>query len=404
MGNAFGGNHPARRARTVQDSRVPIRTAQRQAFTITRIVVALQAARASVLDLLYTAPLPLKPGRIAYPTKKVRTRKHPSIIRQRSTTMGRIVGVHGIANTFYGSARLTDEWFKALHGGLEEARAPALQVEDLAVVAYGALFRRDPDGNERRPTHRGLRGPQAFEATEDWERDLIDGWWRAASALSAENRKTGGGDESGEDPGIQGPDFEGRARAPQILQRGLLQLAKSRFFRPFGPSVLISELRQVRHSLHDPDFKQAILERFASKITAETRVIIGHSLGSVVAYEALCAHPEWQIDTFVTLGSPLGIPNVVFDALVPKPERGIGMWPHVARWVNIADKGDLVALVKTLAPLFRREQWEVQDVLVHNGWKSHDVTRYLAAVETGQAVASALKQGGRGGRSAIAAG
>jgi hypothetical protein len=302
--------------------------------------------------------------------------------------MAKIVGIHGIANTFYSSAKLTDDWVKALQGGLQEAGSPELNPGDLTVTAYGALFRLDAEGNERVPTRggRGLR--QEFKPEEKWEYRLIEDWWQAAAGLSAENRGNSP-DESGEDPGIQGPDFEGRARTPQVAQRALLQLAKSRFFRPFAPSVLIAELRQVRLFLHSPDFKRAILGRLAASITPETRILIGHSLGSVVAYEGLCAHPEWQIDTLVTLGSPLGIPNVVFDALAPKTHDGKGMWPHVASWVNVADKGDLVALVKSLAPLFG----PVEDVLVHNGWKSHDVTRYLVAAETGRAVAAALNRG-----------
>jgi hypothetical protein len=303
--------------------------------------------------------------------------------------MVKIIGVHGIANTYYSSAKLTNDWFTALHGGLQEANGPDLQIEELAVVAYGALFRRNAAGKIRIPYRGGVLTPQLFEPAEDWERDLIGEWWRAASVLSAENRNRGGNDDLGEDPGIQAPDSQGRVRAPSMLQRGLLQLAKSRFFRPLGPSVLISELRQVRLFLHNADFKKVILARLATKITPDTRILIGHSLGSIVAYEALCAHPEWQVDTFITLGSPLGIPNVVFDALAPKPDNGRGLWPHVEHWVNIADRGDLVALVKNLAPLFG----PVQDVLVHNGWKSHDVTRYLVAAETGQAVALALERG-----------
>jgi pimeloyl-ACP methyl ester carboxylesterase len=33
-------------------------------------------------------------------------------------------------------------------------------------------------------------------------------------------------------------------------------------------------------------------------VRADTAVLIGHSLGSVVAYEALCAHPEWSVRAF----------------------------------------------------------------------------------------------------------
>jgi len=55
-------------------------------------------------------------------------------------------------------------------------------------------------------------------------------------------------------------------------------------------------------------------------ITDQTRVLVGHSLGTVVAYEALCAHPEWPVRTFVSLGSPLGISILIFELLRPAPE------------------------------------------------------------------------------------
>ncbi len=77
----------------------------------------------------------------------------------------------------------------------------------------------------------------------------------------------------------------------------------------------------------------------------QTRVLIGHSLGSVVAYECLCAHPEWKVNTFVTLGSPLGIRNLIFDLLDCGSHHIVGAWPGSVRsWDNIADAGDIVAL------------------------------------------------------------
>ncbi|MFD8967973.1 hypothetical protein ACFV0C_23770 [Streptomyces sp. NPDC059568] len=51
-------------------------------------------------------------------------------------------------------------------------------------------------------------------------------------------------------------------------------------------------------------------------------VIVAHSLGSVIAYEALCAHPDWPDLTLVTLGSPLAVRGVVFDRLAPPPPAG----------------------------------------------------------------------------------
>lgn len=59
------------------------------------------------------------------------------------------------------------------------------------------------------------------------------------------------------------------------------------------------------------------------EVDADTRVVVGHSLGLVVAYEALCAHPQWPVQALVTLGSPLGRRNLIFDKLVPPHGPGV---------------------------------------------------------------------------------
>ena len=110
-------------------------------------------------------------------------------------------------------------------------------------------------------------------------------------------------------------------------------------------------LRQVRQFLHDPDIKARVLARVDGAITTDTRVVVAHSLGSIVAYKALCRDTNWNVDTLVTLGSPLGIRKLIFDVLTPKPVGGVGAWPRVRRWVNVADEGDIVALVKDLTRL-----------------------------------------------------
>jgi pimeloyl-ACP methyl ester carboxylesterase len=182
---------------------------------------------------------------------------------------------------------------------------------------------------------------------------------------------------------------EGRGLTSAVVQRALMQLTKSKFFRAMGSKkVLIFGLKQVRRYLYELETKKEILERVNEKVSPDTRVIIGHSLGSIVAYEALCEHPEWNVHTLVTLGSPLGIPSLIFDSLTPKPENGIGAWPNVKQWFNIADKGDIVALKKELAPLFG--PGHVIDQPVDNGWKSHSAEIYLTARETGQSIATGL--------------
>ena len=58
------------------------------------------------------------------------------------------------------------------------------------------------------------------------------------------------------------------------------------------------------------------------------------------------------------------------------------------RWINIADGGDVVALVKDLRPSFGVN---VENHLIYNGATAHDIRPYLTAKETGNAIATGLR-------------
>jgi pimeloyl-ACP methyl ester carboxylesterase len=153
--------------------------------------------------------------------------------------------------------------------------------------------------------------------------------------------------------------------------------------------ALIWDLKQVHRYFSEDGVRQAVQARILARVTADTRVLVAHSLGSVAAYETLCANPELPVTTLVTLGSPLGTPNLIFDRLIPTPLAGCGAWPAgLKHWTNIADTGDVVALEKNLAPRFGNR---VRDVLVYKGSHAHDCSRYLTAKETGLAIAQGLE-------------
>jgi hypothetical protein len=72
-----------------------------------------------------------------------------------------------------------------------------------------------------------------------------------------------------------------------------------------------------------------------------------------VVYEYLARYDPPQVDLLVTLGSPLGVPNLIFERLTPAPADGAGAWPGgVSGWVNVADADEVVALRKRHAPIF----------------------------------------------------
>ncbi|MET9735930.1 serine peptidase [Streptomyces sp. NPDC006458] len=123
---------------------------------------------------------------------------------------------------------------------------------------------------------------------------------------------------------------------------------------------------------------------------AKPRVVVAHSLGSVVAYEALWHRPV-ELDLLVTLGSPLGMPQVFFERLslgAGNDERKGQRPPKVRRWVNIADVGDIVAIPRDLPRLFPGidAHHEVSLGLT----ASHKATRYLTRSEVEQELAPLL--------------
>ncbi|MFH8407414.1 hypothetical protein ACH4FX_21865 [Streptomyces sp. NPDC018019] len=285
--------------------------------------------------------------------------------------MTRIVLVHGIGRQLAGPHSLLDDWYPSLADGLA-LNGCQVQRSEVAAAFYGDLFR--PAG------HRsiGLPDLDATDVTDPLERDVLLSWWHQAAQQEAL---------------VPGPEDRGRLRTPQLVQRALDALSHSSFFAGLGEHLLIFSARQVRRYFTEPAVRENVQKRVSATVSDGTQVIVAHSLGSVVAYEVLCAHPEWRDITLVTLGSPLAVRNLVFDRLRPAPADGRAQWPpSVRRWVNVADRGDVVALVKTLAPAFGDA---LTDRLVHNGAKAHDARPYLTAHETGEAIAAALGENGR---------
>jgi hypothetical protein len=284
--------------------------------------------------------------------------------------MSRVVFVHGVGKQVLGPESLLVRCGPALRDGVHLAGGPCPGHEDVTCAFYGHLFRR-----------RGVRGggwPEltAADIEDPIEVDLLVAWWKAAAEADA---------------AVPSPEGRTRVRTPLLVQRALDALSHSAFFAGLADAGLLFSLRQVRRYLTEADLRKRAHEIVAAEIDQETRVVVAHSLGSVVAYEALCAlgaGPGAGGIVLVTLGSPLGIRNVIFDRLVPQPINGCGVWPApVRRWVNIADRGDIVALVKSLSTRFGDG---VEDIVVHNGARAHDVVPYLTAEETGRVIATAL--------------
>lgn len=106
--------------------------------------------------------------------------------------------------------------------------------------------------------------------------------------------------------------------------------------------------------------------------------LIGHSMGSIIAYDVLTfLTPEIDIDTFITIGSPLGFPVVqgkiaaewnIRKLAPPKLKTPPGVKKH---WYNFADLKDKVALIYHLSKNYEANLGGIspRDFIVQNDYK-----------------------------------
>jgi pimeloyl-ACP methyl ester carboxylesterase len=147
--------------------------------------------------------------------------------------------------------------------------------------------------------------------------------------------------------------------------------------------LFVGELAQAHRYLTDPDLRDATDARLDATVGADCRVVIGHSLGSIVALEHLRRHPDRRIELLLVLGSPLGLRAV--RHLLPDAAFGTGPDgpPNARWWIALRDPRDPVALA---GPLARWWPCVDDDATIDNGRRAHASLRYLSKLQTGLAV------------------
>jgi hypothetical protein len=271
-----------------------------------------------------------------------------------------ITGVHGIGNYHYladaGSVpaaveEISSEWARALQGGLANAGQPARAQVDLQVAYYAHLLHRG--------TAQGAVDPAYLD---DDAQDLLIAWVERLVPAPV--------------PQVaQGPRTARARAAADWLTRHLGEPTRR---------AALTFCREVSTYLHHPARRQAARDAVTETITShQPRILIAHSLGSVVAYETLWQRPSLKIDLLLTLGSPLAIPGVIFDRLDPSPANGRGARPPgAAAWANLADVGDIVAVPRTgLASRFEGLDYDNPSIVVDKR-AFHGIQHYLACRDT----------------------
>jgi hypothetical protein len=134
--------------------------------------------------------------------------------------------------------------------------------------------------------------------------------------------------------------------------------------RRFAPPVTRQLMHEATRYLKDRDgvgaeVRAAVRSKLETAWRAGERVLVlGHSLGSVIAYDTLweLTHVHrsgGEVDVLATFGSPI-VTRFVQRSIKGARETGAARYPHnVRRWVNLTARGDTTALQPRVKPAYR---------------------------------------------------
>lgn len=149
----------------------------------------------------------------------------------------------------------------------------------------------------------------------------------------------------------------------------------------------------------DPEKRNRIRNRLITLLERYRKdeiILIGHSMGSVIAYDVLLSEAKkFQVPTLVSLGSPLGFPYIAEKIAIacrvggdvpvqlPTPES------ITKQWYNFYDSTDIISLRHRLSEIYLPNSYGVapidrqvvNDYLNRGQRNPHNVFGYLRAKE-----------------------
>lgn len=158
-------------------------------------------------------------------------------------------------------------------------------------------------------------------------------------------------------------------RAAQSLSRhvnGMLYAISDRFpllTKIFGTRLMRSRVREVQRYFADQDGTAAVARAMVIEAlqrawrNGQRVVLLCHSFGSVVAYDALWQLSQQRpsvgrVELFLTMGSPLTM-LYIRRRLLGAYLKGAQRYPaNIIKWVNLAAIGEVTALDRRLADCF----------------------------------------------------
>lgn len=264
---------------------------------------------------------------------------------------------------------------KALASSVRTMRGPVPRAEDVTVIDFADLFAR-PAAEPPADSVQSLastKGRPEEPVDEKLVEELLRAWWAAAARIDRFDAAAA---------------LRGEATGAAQLSAAL---GESTYFHG-SPDLAGAEARALSRYLTDLKLRHEARDRTQGAILPDTRVVVGHGLGALIAYEALCALGDGASVTFVSLGAAMCGPEQVFARLEPAPRNDQGHWPAaVRRWFNVVGHCDPTAMI---APqLTERFGPGIEDEIVEIKSTSGEIQPYLLDRAVGRALATGLNGG-----------
>ncbi|MBT3756126.1 MAG: hypothetical protein HOG24_07610 [Candidatus Cloacimonetes bacterium] len=175
---------------------------------------------------------------------------------------------------------------------------------------------------------------------------------------------------------------------------------------------MFTDLDVYYHGFCKVDEKQIAKQTFRDRLIEVLQkyrydriLLIGHSMGSIISYDTLTQDvPELKVDTFITIGSPLGFPLIIKKILMEqKLEINYNAKPPtpnniLSGWHNFSDLDDKITMNYDLADDYSQNRHNIKpvDVIINNTYEyngqnnPHKVYGYLQNEEVAKVIGEFL--------------
>ena len=290
-----------------------------------------------------------------------------------------LVFIHGRSQEQKDAVALKGEWVDAWKAGLAKSGLEIpIAEQQIRFPYYGqTLYELLADVPPEKVAEIVVRGAAGGSDQEEFARDVLK---EISSKIDIDEQQI---------EAVAGRGVTERGPLNWQWFQAILQVIDT--YVPMGSGLSIALFtNDVYQYLRNAGLRDAIEEgvRAAMSPNVET-VVIGHSLGSVVAYNLLRREGvelQWKVPLFITVGSPLAV------TAIKKSLRPVQHPKCAAKWYNAMDERDIVARY----PLDKKHfgidpAIENKTDVMNDTCNRHGISGYLADKDVARRIYDALK-------------